>query len=88
MGDLKQSGSIEELAFQVSFLHRPEYYDPNNIVDEFGESTKDLMYQIIAKHRDGEVGRMKHKAILKCSQLKDWNNTVVNGWKPAKDNPF
>jgi len=88
MGDLKQSGSIEELAFQVSFLHRPEYYDPNNIVDELGESTKDLMYQIIAKHRDGEVGRLKHKAILKCSQLKDWNNSVVAGWNPVRNNPF
>ena len=88
MGDLKQSGSIEELAFQVSFLHRPEYYDPNNLVDEMGESTKDLMYQIIAKHRDGEVGKIKHKAILKCSQLKDWNNNSLPGWKPVADMPF
>ena len=89
MGDLKQSGSIEELAYQVSFLHRPEYYDPNNIVDEMGESTKDLCYQIIAKHRDGMTKRLKHKANLKCSQMKEWNsNSPVAGWIPIKDNPF
>jgi replicative DNA helicase len=74
LGDLKQSGSIEELAYQVSFLHRPEYYDPQAITDEMGENTKGLMYQIIAKHRDGGVGRIKHKAILQCSQLRDWTS--------------
>lgn len=88
MGDLKQSGSIEELAYQVSFLHRPEYYDPDNIVDEMGESTKDLCYQIIAKHRDGATKRLKHKAILKCSQMKEWISTNPSGWTPLKDNPF
>lgn len=74
LGDLKNSGSIEELAFQVSFLHRPEYYDENTITDENGESTKGLMYQIIAKHRDGQLGRLKHRAILKSSQLRDWDD--------------
>ena len=88
LGDLKASGSIEELAFQVSFLHRPEYYDPNNLTDEHGESTKGLMYQIIAKHRDGEVGRIKHKAILQCSQLKSWNSEPISGWKPTTETPF
>jgi replicative DNA helicase len=88
LGDLKASGSIEELAFQVSFLHRPEYYDPNNFTDEHGESTKGLMYQIIAKHRDGEVGRIKHKAILQCSQLKSWNSEPISGWKPTTETPF
>jgi replicative DNA helicase len=85
MGDLKQSGSIEELAYQVSFLHRPEYYEPDNIVDEMGESTKDLCYQIVAKHRDGMTKRLKHKAVLKCSQLKEWN---TSNFTPTKDMPF
>jgi replicative DNA helicase len=74
LGDLKQSGSIEELAYQVSFLHRPEYYGEKG-QDEMGEDTQGLMYQIIAKHRDGMVGRMKHKAILQCSQLKNWGSS-------------
>ncbi len=71
LGDLKESGSIEELAFQVSFLHRPEYYDETG-VDEFGESVKGLMYQIIAKHRDGILDRIKYQAILKSSKLNSW----------------
>jgi len=72
LADLKQSGSIEELAYQVSFLHRPEYYDENSITDELGESTKGLMYQIIAKHRDGINGRLKFRAELGKSKLIEW----------------
>lgn len=72
LADLKASGSIEELAFQVSFLHRPEYYDEKAVTDEMGESVKGLMYQIIAKHRDGAVGRLKFRANLACSKLSDW----------------
>lgn len=72
MGDLKQSGSIEELAYQVSLLHRPEYYDDKSDVDENGESMKGLMYQIIAKHRDGQVGKLKFKANLAKSQISTW----------------
>lgn len=88
LADLKQSGAIEELAYQVSFLHRPEYYDPNNKVDEFGESIEGLMYQIIAKHRDGETARLKYQSILKCSQLKSWQQNNTSGWEPVSNAPF
>lgn len=74
LADLKQSGNIEELAYQVSFLHRPEYYDKDAITDEMGESTKGLCYQIIAKHREGELGRIKLRTNLACSQMRDWND--------------
>lgn len=74
LADLKQSGSIEELAYQVSFLHRPEYYDDKSIVDENGEDIRGLMYQIIAKHRDGKIGKLKFKAKLEYSQITDWSN--------------
>jgi len=73
LADLKQSGSIEELAFQVSFLHRPEYYDEKELIDENGENAKDLCYQIIKKHREGEHGRIKYKINMPCSQLKSWD---------------
>lgn len=78
LADLKQSGSIEELAYQVSFLHRPEYYDEKAIVDENGEDIKGLMYQIIAKHRDGKLGKLKYKANLACSKITDWNTTIFS----------
>jgi replicative DNA helicase len=76
LGDLKESGSIEELAFQISFLHRPEYYDESG-VDELGESIKGLMYQIIAKHRDGMLDRIKYQSVLKSSKLLPWNSYGV-----------
>lgn len=79
LSDLKGSGNIEDFSYQVCFLHRPEYYDPNDTTDENGEDIKGLMYQIIAKHRDGELRRLKHKAVLECSQLKEWG---LNNWQP------
>jgi len=85
LGDLKNSGSIEELAFQVSFLHRPEYYDANALTDEMGEDTKGLMYQIIAKHRDGELARLKYKAVLKSSKLEDWGGGSKYVFKTPND---
>lgn len=77
LADLKASGSIEELAFQVSFLHRPEYYDEKSTVDENGEDIKGLMYQIIAKHRDGQLGKLKFKAKLEFSQIEDWDKSIL-----------
>lgn len=77
MSDLKGSGNIEDFAYQVSLLHRPEYYEIQE--DEFGESTKGLLYQIVAKHREGVTGRIKNKFIPQFSQLIAWeNNTLPN----------
>lgn len=83
LGDLKGSGKIEEVAFQISFLHRPEYYDETAVIDEMGESTKGLCYQIIAKHRDGEVGRMKHRFIPQFTQFRDWSSELA-AWHPVR----
>ncbi len=89
LADLKQSGSIEELAYQVCFLHRPEYYDEKSDVDEFGESTKGLMYQIIAKHRDGKSNhKMKLKSELQYSKLNDWEEAKLIQFDKNKDTPF
>lgn len=90
LADLKQSGSIEELAFQVSFLHRPEYYDETAVLDENGESTKGLCYQLIKKHRDGELARIKHRIVMPCSQMKSWftNGGVELSSTMLSDNPF
>ena len=48
LSDLRESGSIEQDADVVMFLHRPEAYDPE---DRRGEA--DL---IIAKNRNGPTG--------------------------------
>lgn len=87
LSDLKGSGNIEDFAFQVSFLHRPEYYEPDVLVDENGEDIKGLCYQMIAKHRDGETGKIKYKARLAYSQMKEWesehnHNQIVKSGDP------
>ena len=51
LADLRESGSIEQDADKVMFLHRPEVYDPT---DRPGEAEI-----IIAKHRSGPTGVVK-----------------------------
>ncbi len=48
LSDLRESGAIEQDADVVMFLHRPEFYDPE---DRRGEA--DL---IVAKNRSGKIG--------------------------------
>lgn len=49
--DLKGSGSIEEDADIIGFVHRPPYYDEN-------AADKKEAYFIIAKHRNGSLARI------------------------------
>lgn len=51
LADLRESGSIEQDADIVMFLHRPEMYDPE---DSPGEAQV-----IVAKHRNGPTGIVK-----------------------------
>lgn len=90
LSDLKSSGNIEDFAYQVSFLHRPEVYETNNDQEEdaWGENIKGLLYQIIVKHRDGELGRLKFNAFLHKSQIKEREEEVVSGWRPQPNVPF
>lgn len=88
LGDLKGSGKIEEIAFQISFLHRPEYYDETAVTDENGESIKGLCYQIIAKHRDGMLDRVKHRFIPKFTRFEDWYSEISRWEPPTDDTPF
>jgi replicative DNA helicase len=50
LSDLKESGSLEEDADVVVFVHRPEYFDRND------EDLKGKAEIIIAKNRNGPVG--------------------------------
>lgn len=53
LADLRESGSIEQDADIVSFIYRPGYYEPDN------PDVKNLTELIIAKHRNGPVGRVQ-----------------------------
>ena len=52
--DLRESGSIEQDADQVLFLYRPEYY---GLTEDEGNDTRQLAEVILAKHRNGPVGK-------------------------------
>jgi len=53
LSDLRESGSIEQDADIVSFIYRPGYYEPDN------PDVKNLTDLIIAKHRNGPVGKVQ-----------------------------
>jgi replicative DNA helicase len=51
LSDLRESGSIEQDADIVTFIYRPGYYEPDN------PEVANITDLIIAKHRNGPVGR-------------------------------
>ncbi len=69
LSDLRESGSIEQDADKVLFIHRPEYY--NITEDENGESTLGIAEIIIAKDREGALGSVKLFFYGICSTFKD-----------------
>ena len=54
LSDLRESGQLEQDAFCVMFLHRPEYYGVDTMED--GTSSDGIAEIIIAKHKDGKTG--------------------------------
>lgn len=57
LADLRDSGSIEQDADNVIFLHRPEVYKIERFEDQ--SPTKNICEVIIAKQRNGPLGRAK-----------------------------
>lgn len=54
LSDLRESGSIEQDADLVMFLHRPDYYHQNE--DDYVETN--ITELLIEKHRQGPTGRI------------------------------
>jgi len=71
LSDLRDSGSLEQDADVVMFLHRPDYYrrqeDPTANIDGTAEI-------IIAKQRNGPVGTVKLTFVEEKMQFHDWSN--------------
>ncbi|TWR31354.1 replicative DNA helicase [Mucilaginibacter pallidiroseus] len=83
LSDLRESGSIEQDADMVLFLYRPEYYGLD--VDEDNNPTQGVGEVIIAKHRNGETGRVRLKFVGKYVKFQDLEQSI-DGFEGA--NPF
>lgn len=58
LSDLRESGAIEQDADIVMFIHRPDVAATEEEIKS-GKIIKDAADLIIAKHRNGELGRVK-----------------------------
>ena len=69
LSDLRESGSIEQDADMVQFIHRPEYY--GLVEDADGNPTRNVANIIIAKHRNGAVCDVQLKFINELAKFED-----------------
>ena len=69
LSDLRESGSIEQDADMVMFIHRPEKYGIT--VDNEGNSLLGIATIIIAKHRNGAVGEVNLRFRAELTQFCD-----------------
>ncbi|HCL56589.1 MAG TPA: replicative DNA helicase [Spirochaetia bacterium] len=67
LSDLRESGSIEQDADVVLFIHRPAYYNK-----EVDENLKNLAEIHIAKQRSGPVGKLNLTFMDKYTCFEDW----------------
>lgn len=85
LSDLRESGSIEQDADMVLFLYRPEYYGLD--VDEDNNPTQGVGEIIIAKHRNGETGKVRLKFVGKYVKFQDLDQGM-NSFPQQGNNAF
>lgn len=75
LADLRESGSVEQDADVVMFLHRPEFYDPE---DRRGEADV-----IVAKNRSGKTGTVTLGWRAESTQFTDFAEKAYAGAEAA-----
>lgn len=94
LADLRDSGTLEDVADSVIFIHRPEVF--GICMDEDGESLSGMAYIIIAKNRHGSTDRIKiifRKELCRFEDLADNSESCNiirefdNSWN-KNDSPF
>jgi len=89
LGDLRESGSLEQDTDMVWFVYRPEYYGQEFYEDQ--TSTKNIVEVIIKKNRGGRIGDVILKRdfgftkIIDIETVDDINNDVEE-LKPLNNN--
>ena len=56
LSDLRDSGSIEQIADKVWLLYRPEYYMIDELDDDDFTSTDCILMLLVAKNKNGKIG--------------------------------
>lgn len=74
LSDLRESGSIEQDADMVQFIHRPDYYGINE--DEQGNPTQGVANILIAKHRNGAVCDVQLRFINELAKFQDLDMNI------------
>ena len=85
LSDLCGSGSIEQNADIVIFIHRLEYYGINT--DENGMPTAGMAEIILAKHRNGAVADVKLRFLKDRARFVDMDAEVSGGFAGCFDGP-
>jgi len=80
----QEIGSISRALKSVLFLYRPEYYGLE--VDEDNNPTQGVGEVIIAKHRNGETGRVRLKFVGKYVKFTDLEDNMGGAFQQG--NPF
>lgn len=71
LGDLRESGELEQAADVVLFIYRDEYYHPENV------EAKGLADVEIAKHRNGATGRVQMTFLAEFTLFADMGRDVA-----------
>jgi replicative DNA helicase len=85
LSDLRESGSIEQDADVVMFIHRPEYY--KIMAFEDGRSTENIAEIIIGKQRNGPTGEVR---LFYKKEHASFHDLTYNydGFDAPPDTPF
>lgn len=86
LSDLRESGAIEQDADIVMFIHRPEAIATAQDI-EAGKVIKGAADLIIAKHRNGEQGRVPLKFIGECTKFVDVDSQGMSEEPPQYHTP-
>jgi len=70
LGDLRESGAIEQDADVVVFIYRDEYYHPEKV------EAKGIAEVVISKHRQGAVGRVEMTFLPEFTLFADMGRDV------------
>lgn len=68
LSDLRESGAIEQDAWRILFLHRPDYYDP--------AESPGLCEVITAKNREGATGDVALRFDASCTRFDNLERSV------------